>query len=345
MSVWSTVHPTNAVFWLNSGATYTDYTAEAASEGAEDIMFGADPGDPPSTGDYFAIGWDGGPFQSVTLTLTTAFDGVSGLVWRYWNGSMFVDLADVVDGSAGLTVLGEVTISWTVPDDWVENTENGTLATHVFLFWDPWTSTVTPPAGSLISLQGLTTDPIYGDNPIDPAELWNATFRPPLIPDPYWTARRNVATQMLRDLLEAQWLTRWRTAVLTAVGVQLETLGAELAYDQPVGWTEDRWRAVLVALLPASLARLTTDVVEALAKALLDTGQSVTAVEEAPCSARFTYLETSADDAGAYISALDRARPRGCQYHLVAHPGGGGDPFTIDTSEIDGPDTLADLFG
>lgn len=187
------------------------------------------------------------------------------------------------------------------------------------------------------------TDPVYGDNPINPTQLWNGSFRPPLMQDPYWVARRNVFAQMMADLLEALWLTRWRIAVMTAEGAQLTARGVELDYLQPDGWTEDRYRDVLVALLPATFARLTPAVVSGLAFALLDVGQSVTAVEYAPCSAHFTYLNTDADDGIAYFSALDRARPKGCQYYLTAHDGV-NPPFTIDTSTIDGPDTLAELF-
>lgn len=342
MTVWQNVHPTNAQFFRNTGALFFNYTAAAASDTPNDIFFGSVPGT-ASTGDYFAIGWTA-PFEAATLTVSTLFVGVSGFIWQYWNGSSWTALADVVDGTAGFTILGAVDVTWTVPDDWEQNEVNGTIAYHVRVLWSPWTSTTTAPRGSLVSVQGLTSDPVYGDNPIDPLELWNATFRPPLIPDPYWTARRNVVTQMVRELLEAQWLTLWRRSIVTAVGAQLEARGDELAYPQPVGWTDDRWRAVLIALLPASLARMSPEVVYDLATALLDTGQTFTALEEFPCSARFTYYETDQDDAIAYITALDRARPRGCQYYLVSHPGGGADPFTIDTSQIDGPDTLGDMW-
>lgn len=188
------------------------------------------------------------------------------------------------------------------------------------------------------------TDPVYGDNPIDPEQLWNETFRPALLQDPYWIARRNVLVQMVRDVLEALWLTRWRTSVMTAEGVQLTERGAELQYLQPDGWTEGRYRNVLIALLPATFARLTPAVVGAVATALLDVGQSFTSVEYAPCSAEFTFLDTDAEDAIAYFTVLnERARPKGCQYFLIAHDGV-APPFTIDTSTIDGPDTLAELF-
>jgi hypothetical protein len=188
------------------------------------------------------------------------------------------------------------------------------------------------------------TDPIYGDNPIDPTQLWNETFRPPLLGVMPFVAVRDVFGQMMSDLLESLWLTRWRRAVLTAEGYQLTERGEELAFLQPDGWTEDRYRDVLVALLPATFGRLTPQVVGNVATALLDVGQTFTMEEYAACSAEFVYYATSADDGQSYFSVLNgRARPKGCQYRLIAHDGVGA-PFTVDTSTIDGPDTLAELF-
>lgn len=341
--LWDTAHPINAQFFRLSTVQFFNYTAAAATETPNDIFFGSIALGPPSTGDYFAIG---APytFSSTDLTISTIFDGVSGFIWQYWNGSAWTALSGVVDGTVGFTVLGLVTVSWDVPSDWVQNTVNGTIAYHVRVLWSPWTSTVTPPRGSLITVFGTVTDPIYGDNPIDPGEQWDTAFRYPLQPDPIYTAIRNVWVGALLEALESQWLTRWRRAVTTAVGAQLDVWGDQLDYIQPAGWTDDRYQAVLTALFPASFARLTPEVVFGLATALLDVGQSFTAVEEWPCAARFTYQETDADDAKAYISALDRARPRGSEYVLVAHPGGGDDPFIVGTSQVAGPDTLAALF-
>lgn len=187
-------------------------------------------------------------------------------------------------------------------------------------------------------------DPIYGTNPIDPGDLWDQTFRPPLVLDPEWVSWRNVMGFAFGEVAESQWLSRWRRPVSTAEGAQLDARGDELVYPRPDGWSDDRYRPVLMAIEGASFSIQTTAVVFALADALLDGVQTMTFTEQYPCSATFVFLETSADDSVAYFSALDRARPRGCQFFLIAHPGGGGAPFMIGTSTIDGPDTLADLF-
>ena len=187
------------------------------------------------------------------------------------------------------------------------------------------------------------TDPIYGDNPIDPGQLWDESIRPILALDPEWVYWRNVWEQIMLELLESQWLTRWRRAVTTASGAQLDEREEEIGYLCPDGWTDDRCQAVLAAIFAASYIQPTTQIVYNLADALLDVGQSFHFAEEFPCTARFTFFETDADDAVSYASALDRARARGCQYFLVAHPGGGADPFIVDTSLVDGPDTIGGI--
>jgi hypothetical protein len=190
------------------------------------------------------------------------------------------------------------------------------------------------------------TDPVYGDHPFDPTEAWNQSMVGVLAKDPEWKAWRNVLATMVRELLESQWLGMWRRDVMTAEGQQLVDLGEMFIYPQPVGWDTERYREVLAAIMAASLSYPTCPVVANLARALVDEDQSQTLgyKEELPCAARFTYNETSEDDAIAYLAALERVRPPGTRFQVVAHPGGGGSPFTIGTSTIGGTDTLAELF-
>lgn len=189
------------------------------------------------------------------------------------------------------------------------------------------------------------TDPVYGDHPIDPQFLWDSTIRPSLAGIAVVRDLGVVWSQALAEILEADWLTRWRRTLATAEGVQLDTWAATFSYLCPDGWSEDRCRAVLMAIVPAALATPTTARAFAVATAVLDVGQTVTYEDEFPCSGRFTFLDTSADDAISYVVALERARPRACQFFVVAHPGGGGPPFVINSSQISGLDTIGVLFG
>ncbi len=188
------------------------------------------------------------------------------------------------------------------------------------------------------------TDPVYGDNPFDPIEAWNGTMVPALALDPEWQVWRNVLATCLAELLESQWLGMWRRDIMTAEGAQLDDLGEEWLYPKPIGWTDERYQEVLGAIMVASISYPTASVVGGLARALIDVGQTMMYLEELPLAARFTYFDTSADDAAAYIAALDRARPPGSWFGVVAHPGGMAPPFVIGTSIIGDTDTLSELF-
>jgi hypothetical protein len=190
------------------------------------------------------------------------------------------------------------------------------------------------------------TDPVYGDNPFDATEAWNGTMPPVLALDPEWQAWRNVLVSMVNELLESQWLAMWRRDIMTAEGYQLSEIGTEFIYPMPVGWTEERYREVLGAVMVASFCYPTAEVVGGLARALIDddAGQTMQYIEELPLAARFTYFDTDDDDAIAYLAALERARPPGTRFQLVAHPGGGADPFIIGTSLVGSTDTLGEIF-
>jgi hypothetical protein len=189
------------------------------------------------------------------------------------------------------------------------------------------------------------TDPVYGDNPIDTPQLWLGSIVPPLANDPEMEAWRVATATLFQAIAEDQWLTRWRTAATTAEGVQLDELGEAVGYPRPDGYGDDRYRAILVALLPGIWQRPTPPVFAALLDALVVAPQTATMVEELPLAARFTFLETGTDDALNYFAALERIRPRGAQFFAVFEPPGGGDAFEIDTSTINGPDVIAQLLG
>ncbi len=187
------------------------------------------------------------------------------------------------------------------------------------------------------------TDPVYGDNPLDPEMRWEETILPAMSGDPEWTAIRNVTAEVQLEANESQWLTRWRRAVTTAEGYQLDQRGEELRYIRPVGWTDDYYRAVLVALLPGIFGRATPGVVYGLCTALAVAPQTFTMEEPTHCTGLFTWLETSLDQALSISSALERIRPPGHRYFVIFFDGPGADAFTIDVSALDGPDLLAEM--
>ncbi|HUV48038.1 MAG TPA: hypothetical protein VMX11_03585 [Actinomycetes bacterium] len=184
------------------------------------------------------------------------------------------------------------------------------------------------------------TDPVYGDNPIDPGEIWDASFRPVLVQDPTWVHWRNVVVAASIEYLDSQWSVRWRRATTTATGKALDDRGLEVGLLRPAGWTDDRYRAVLVAILPGSFAVPTTEVAFNMATALLVPPQTVQFIEQYPNTATFEYTDATLDDAQSYLATLEYARPWGCQFALVYHP----DVLTtakVGISTVGGPDTVA----
>ncbi|MDJ0972603.1 MAG: phage tail fiber protein, partial [Kiloniellales bacterium] len=104
----------NAVQYDSVNLTSVDQTAALNDATAGDV-------DPfPATeavGDMFLIGHRA-PFSSVTIDIGTL--GVGGAVtWKYWDGSAWVALAGVTDGTNGFTAAaGNQTLTFTKPLDW-----------------------------------------------------------------------------------------------------------------------------------------------------------------------------------------------------------------------------------
>jgi hypothetical protein len=67
-----------------------------------------------------------GKFKDLKVYVSTPFSA-SGVVfkWEYYNGSAWVDLSNVVDGTNGWTNTGEQTIKFDVPEDWTWVDVNG----------------------------------------------------------------------------------------------------------------------------------------------------------------------------------------------------------------------------
>lgn len=75
------------------------------------------------------------PFSGLTVKYSTAATtGVT--IWEYWNGSAWVALLAVVDGTAyWITAAGTLDITWTMPRDWVAGGSGNLGTTPPTLFW------------------------------------------------------------------------------------------------------------------------------------------------------------------------------------------------------------------
>lgn len=188
------------------------------------------------------------------------------------------------------------------------------------------------------------TDPVYGDTPIDGGEIWDNSFPVPLAADPYWLGWRAVWDGAIDELAQSQWLTRWRRSISSAEGQQLLDVGlGQVGYaPKPDGWTDDRYRAVLGAIAAAQGGDESPAALVAIADALIVAPQTFTIEEQLPGTILFTFLDTDANDAAAYLAALEFGRPKGERLLLEYHPDA-LTMFTLDASLLDGADVLGDL--
>ena len=109
----------------NSGATFVDDTADAASAAANDVAVGPDPFD---NLDALYIG-HGTIFSAAVIDVGTAGAGDATAAetdFEYWNGSAWASLTQVLDSSVELTA-GTATyvISFLPPADWAATTVDG----------------------------------------------------------------------------------------------------------------------------------------------------------------------------------------------------------------------------
>ena len=75
------------------------------------------------------------PFSGLTVKYSTAATtGVT--IWEYWNGSAWVALSGVTDGTAyWITAAGTHDITWTMPRDWAAGGSGNVGTTPPTLFW------------------------------------------------------------------------------------------------------------------------------------------------------------------------------------------------------------------
>lgn len=75
------------------------------------------------------------PFSGLTVKYTTAATtGVT--IWEYWNGSAWVALGSVVDGTAyWITAAGTLDITWAMPNDWAMGGSGNAGTTAPAMFW------------------------------------------------------------------------------------------------------------------------------------------------------------------------------------------------------------------
>lgn len=107
--------PTAAI--ADDGGSQTDETtASNSTTGSDMTLLPAG----PAVNDAYYFGHNE-EFSQLKLNLSQAGVGTWTIIWEYWDGDSWEDLS-ATDGTSGFTQDG--TVSWTIPGDWADSTEN-----------------------------------------------------------------------------------------------------------------------------------------------------------------------------------------------------------------------------
>ena len=63
-------------------------------------------------------------FGELSIDAAALATGTWTLTWEYWDGSSWIALGDVTDGTAGFRTAGEQTVTFSIPDNWATTTIN-----------------------------------------------------------------------------------------------------------------------------------------------------------------------------------------------------------------------------
>jgi len=121
----------------------------------------------PANDDAVYFGHATVKFGRVDLNITTTGVGTWTITYYYWDGSAYVALANVVDGTGGFTGAGTgwKTITFDVPTDWAKNTVDGVLAYWIQGVVSGYSAVTTPPQAG----QGwlILETPVWTDDTTD----------------------------------------------------------------------------------------------------------------------------------------------------------------------------------
>lgn len=104
------------------GGVFTDETTEANEATSDDMTLF--PAVPAAGVDRYNIGAES-PFGRVDFDISTVGTGTYTVVFEYFNGTSFVALSGVVDGTTNFKTSGLNSVSFTIPSDWAETTIDG----------------------------------------------------------------------------------------------------------------------------------------------------------------------------------------------------------------------------
>lgn len=111
----------------DDGGVFTTYTTECNDATVGDIQLLPAS---PATADAFYFGFNS-PGRILTLSISQGLGGNTiTLEWQYWNGSSWTPFSGTADTSENFSLSGLHTVTFDLPNDWVESTVDGVLS-----FW------------------------------------------------------------------------------------------------------------------------------------------------------------------------------------------------------------------
>jgi hypothetical protein len=151
---------TNEVFKYNTdidsaiaddGGSFTNETIEANNSEADDVtLLPAS----PAVGDAYYFG-EQLVFSEIDIDITTAGAGTWDVVWEYYNGSSWVSLSNVTDGTGDFQNSGINTVEWDIPSDWASTNVAQTDGQYfVRARLDSFSSLTTQPLGGTVDVNG-----------------------------------------------------------------------------------------------------------------------------------------------------------------------------------------------
>jgi len=128
----------------DDGGVQTDETAAANNPTANDMTLLPAT---PAVNDAYYFGYSA-PWDWLRLNIGTAGAGVWTITWEYWNGTAWVELPDIVDGTSHFGNAGVNDVTFTRPGDWATTT-----ILTMSLYWirarvSSFTSITTQPLGT-----------------------------------------------------------------------------------------------------------------------------------------------------------------------------------------------------
>lgn len=158
-------HALPALCITDDGGLYVQDTADFADADADDVeLLPA----APAVDDAIYFGHATSKFARLEIDIGTAGDWDGTVVWQYWNGAAWTNLADVVDGTAAFEAAAGVhAVTFTEPGDWQKNTVDNVLAYWVRANVDTFVSITTQPTATKGNIVAGTSGTAFADDTAD----------------------------------------------------------------------------------------------------------------------------------------------------------------------------------